>query len=65
MARKVKIKLPFLKNTSVEERQAELKKYADVLLHGRSGKLLEELHYSTGSYIVLEDPGETPKPDSK
>lgn len=62
---KIKIKLPFLKNTSVEERQAELKKYADVLLHGRDGKLLEEHHYETGSYIVIEDPGEKPKPDQK
>ena len=65
MARKIKIKLPFLKNTSVEERQEELKKYANVLLNGRKGKLLEELHYGTGSYIVLEDPGEKSKPDQK
>jgi hypothetical protein len=53
--RTIKVKLPFTKGTGIEERQSKLSMWINALLKGSKVNVIEELHYSTGSYIVVEN----------
>ncbi|MBQ3655716.1 MAG: hypothetical protein IIU03_05145 [Bacteroidales bacterium] len=53
--RTIKVKLPFTKLTGIEERQSKLGMWVNALLNGSKINVIEELHYSTGSYIVVEN----------
>lgn len=53
--RTIKVKLPFSKQTGVEERKSKLIMWINALLNNSKINVIEELHYSTGSYIVVEN----------
>ena len=50
--RRLKLKLGFNKETSVEERKSKLNLWLSVLLRGRKMDVVEEEHYDTMSYVV-------------
>lgn len=50
--RRLKLKLGFNKETSVEERKSKLSLWLSVLLSGRKMDVVEEEHFDTMSYVV-------------
>ena len=50
--RKLKLKLGFDKETSIEERKSKLELWLSVLFRGHKAEVIEEEHFDTVSYIV-------------
>jgi hypothetical protein len=62
--RTIKLKLPFANNTGIADRHSKLFLWAKTLVNNAPVNVLDEKHYESASYIVVENNYKQPSLES-